>query len=135
MAYDYEKLDIMDNDVTTGDYVFKESIQRLIDDQTLDINYCIILCINFYYFLIHDYTPKQYEQKEIDDIRSKLSLIKKLITDKLKDSNYHDTFIIGNIAIGIENLYFTGNDKTKIDQIKDAAIYAIKKLKGIPAAS
>jgi len=132
MAYEYEKLDIMDKDVT-GDYVFKESIQRLIDDQTLDINYCIILCINFYYFLIHDYTPKQYEQEEIDNIRSKLSLIKKLITDKLKDSNYRDTFI-SNIAIGIENLYFTGTDKTKIDQIKDAAIDAIKKLKGILAA-
>jgi hypothetical protein len=132
MAYEYEKLDIIDKDVR-GDYVFKESIQRLIDDQTLDMNYCIILCINFYYFLIHDYTPKQYEQEEIDNIRSKLSLIKKLITDKLKDSNYRDTFI-SNIVIGIENLYFTGTDKTKIDQIKDAAIDAIKKLKGNLAA-
>jgi hypothetical protein len=132
MAYDYEKLDIMDNDVTTGDYVFKESIQRLIDDQTLDISYLIILCINFYYFLIDDYRQKTYGSEEKLDIITKLRLINYLIDKMPIENEYYDPLI--EINRKILQLYDQSTDKPKIDQIKDAAIEAIKKLKGIPVA-
>jgi len=134
MSYKYEKLDIIEKD-DKGDYVFKESIQKLIDEK-LDINYWIILCINFYYYLIDDYRQNTYRPQETIEIITKLNLIisyfKYLIATMPTENEYFLPLI--EINHKITRLYVESTDKPKIDQIKYAAIEAIKNLKGIPVA-